>query len=88
MTNPILILYFDIFQSEALKFAKLKFGEDLIISKKLGDGEAAAYKSLRKKLENKGLRRRVFTREEVSKPNKLVHDHKLILLLFRLLTTR
>ena len=84
----ILILYFDIFQSEALKFAKLKFGEDLIISKKLGDGEAAAYKSLRKKLENKGLRRRVFTREEVSKPNKLVHDHKLILLLFRLLTTR
>ena len=84
----ILILYFDIFQSAALKFAKSKFGEDGIISEKLGEQEAATYKSLRMKLENKGLRRRVFTREEVSKPNKLVHDHKLILLLFRLLTTR
>ena len=50
--------------------------------------EAVAYKSMRMKLKKKGLRRRVFTPEEVRNPPNLYILKNLILIFIRLTCTR
>ena len=84
----ILILYFIIIQADAVKFARPNFDEVKIIKEVLEGDEAVAYKSLRMKLQKKGLRRRVFTPEEVRNPANLYILKKLILIFNRLTCTR
>ena len=82
----ILISYFKKNQHAALQYAKDKYGEDCFIEM-LGKEEATTYRYLRTKQQKNRLRRRVFTEQEVWKPHKLVHNHKLTLILFRQLSS-
>ena len=82
----ILISYFKKIQHVALQYAKDKYGEDCFIEM-LGKEEATTYRYLRTKQLKNRLRRRVFTVQEVWKPNKLAHNHKLTLILFRQLSS-
>ena len=82
----ILISYFKKIQHVALQYAKDKYGEDCFIEM-LGKEEATTYRYLRTKQQKNRLRRRVFTEQEVWKPNKLAHNHKLTLILFRQLSS-
>ena len=82
----ILISYFKKIQHAALQYAKDKYGEDCFIEM-LGKEEATTYRYLRTKQLKNRLRRRVFTVQEVWKPNKLAHNHKLTLILFRQLSS-
>jgi hypothetical protein len=82
----ILISYLKKFQHAALQYAKDKYGEDCFIEM-LGKEEATTYRYLRTKQLKNRLRRRVFTVQEVWKPNKLAHNHKLTLILFRQLSS-
>ena len=84
----ILILYFIIIQADAVKFARSNFDKVKIIKEVLGDDEAVAYKSLTMKLQKKGLRRIVFTPEEVMNPPNLYILKNLILIFIRLTCTR
>ena len=84
----ILILYFIIIQADAVRFARSNFDKVKIIKEVLGGDEAVAYKSMRMKLKKKGLRRRVFTTEEVRNPPNLYILKKLILIFIRVTCKR